>query len=343
MKRYATIKDIAKELNISTSTVSRALADRWDVKPETRLKVLETAERLNYRPNVLAKNLLSQRTGIIGIIIPEFVNSFFPKVIMGIQEILYEENYRMLITQSSESHEEELANLHLLENSMVDGIIISVTREGSNSEEYQRIINSGIPIVFFNRVCEATEAPKVIIDDRTMAFRAVEHLIQSGYKRIAHFSGPAKLQLTAERKAGYLDALEKYGFGVDESLIIETGVLMEKGICAMRKLLDSSYSLPDAIFAFNDPIAIGAMKVIKEAGLKIPQDIALVGFSEDVMATIVEPQLTTVLQPMYEMGKQAATLLLEQIRVSKVAKPKTVCLEAQLNIRASSFYERKND
>lgn len=343
MKRYATIKDIAKELNISTSTVSRALADRWDVKPETRAKVLETAERLNYRPNVLAKNLLSQRTGTIGIIIPEFVNSFFPKVIMGIQEVLYKENYRMLITQSSESHEEELANLHLLENSMVEGIIISVTREGSNSEEYQRIINSGIPIVFFNRVCEATEASKVIIDDRTMAFRAVEHLIQSGYKRIAHFSGPVKLQLTTERKAGYLDAFEKYGLPVDESLIIETGVLMEKGIYAMRKLLDSSGSLPDAIFAFNDPIAIGAMKVIKEAGLRIPQDIALVGFSEDVMATIVEPQLTTVLQPMYEMGKQAAILLLEQIRVSKLAKPKTICLEAQLNIRASSFYEKKSE
>ena len=154
MKRYATIKDIAKELNISTSTVSRALADRWDVKPETRERVLETAKRLNYRPNVLAKNLLSQRTGTIGVIIPEFVNSFFPKVIMGIQDILYQENYRILITQSSESHKEELVNLHLLEDSMVEGIIMSVTRESGNSEEYQRIIDSGIPIVFFNRVCE---------------------------------------------------------------------------------------------------------------------------------------------------------------------------------------------
>ena len=340
MKRYATIKDIAKELNISTSTVSRALADRWDVKPETRERVLETAKRLNYRPNVLAKNLLSQRTGTIGVIIPEFVNSFFPKVIMGIQDILYQENYRILITQSSESHKEELVNLHLLEDSMVEGIIMSVTRESGNSEEYQRIIDSGIPIVFFNRVCERTEAPKVIIDDRVMAFRAVEHLIQTGYKRIAHFGGPNKLQLTSERRAGYLDALEKYALPVDESLIIETGVLMEKGISAMKGLLEQNSPLPDAIFAFNDPVAIGAMKVTKEAGLKIPEDIALAGFSEDVMATIVEPQLTTVLQPMYEMGKQAAVLLLEQIRASKPVKPKTVCLDAQLNIRSSSVSEK---
>ena len=193
---------------------------------------------------------------------------------------------------------------------------------------------------FFNRVCERTEAPKVIIDDRVMAFRAVEHLIQTGYKRIAHFGGPNKLQLTSERRAGYLDALEKYALPVDESLIIETGVLMEKGISAMKGLLEQNSPLPDAIFAFNDPVAIGAMKVIKEAGLKIPEDIALAGFSEDVMATIVEPQLTTVLQPMYEMGKQAAVLLLEQIRASKPVKPKTVCLDAQLNIRSSSVSEK---
>lgn len=337
MRKYATIKDIAKDLNISTSTVSRALADSWDVKPETRSRVLEAAQRLNYRPNILAKNLQHKSSGTIGVIIPEFVSSFFPKVILGIQDALNERGYRMLITQSNESHKEELENLHLLENSMVEGIIMSITREGSNSDEYKRVIESGTPIAFFNRVCEDTLAPKVIINDRVMAFRAVEHLIQSGYKRIAHLAGPVKLPLTVERKAGYLDALKEYGYPIDESLIIEAGVLMEKGGIAMERLLHSSDPLPDAIFAFNDPVAIGAMKILKEHGLRIPSDIALVGFSEDALATIVEPQLTSILQPTYEMGRQVAVLLIEQIESDKPLKPKTVCLNAQLNIRASSL------
>ncbi len=341
MKKRVTIKDIAKDLNISTSTVSRALIDSWDVKPETRRKVLEAAGRLNYRPNFLAKNLHGQRTGTIGIITPEFVSSFFTKIILGIQEVLSENNYNLLITQSGESREEELKNLHLLENNMVDGILLSITREGSNEAEYERIIKNGIPIVFFNRACKVTNAPKVLINDRQMAFHAVEHLVQSGYKRIAHFSGPAALSLTNERKSGYLEALTKYGYEIDESLIIETGVLMEKGHLAMQQLFSSSQPLPDAIFAFNDPVAIGAMKEIKKQGLRIPEDIALAGFSESMLALVVEPQLTSVLQPLYEMGRQSATLLLQQLQATRPVKPESIYLEAELNIRASSLQNSK--
>ena len=336
MKRYTTIKDIASYLNISTSTVSRALSDSWDVNTETRKKVLEAAKKLDYHPNAIAKNLHQKSSGIIGVIIPEFTNSFFPNVILGIQEVLHQENYQMLIAQSNESALIELDNLKALENSRAEGFLISITREGGNAEEYKRLIKSGTPIVFFNRCCDQVKASKVLIKDKEMAFKAVEHLIKSGYKRIAHFTGPSQLSLSQERKQGYLDALKAYHLPVDEKLIVEAGVLMEKGNKAMQEFLASPTPLPDAIFAFNDPIAIGIMQVLKERHIQIPQDMAVVGFSESTLATIIEPHLTSILQPTYEMGRQAATLLVEQLKNPQRASNKTVYLDATLNIRESS-------
>lgn len=336
MKKYTTIKDIAKYLGLSTSTVSRALNDSWEINSETKAKVLETAKLLNYRPNLIAQNLQHKSSGVIGLVIPEFTSGFFPRIILGIQDVLYEENYQLLITQSNESLEHELQNLCLLEGNMVEGILLSITREGSNAEEYRRIIDSGIPIVFFNRVCPHTKASKVIVDDRKMAFQAVEHLIKSGCKRIMHLTGPRNLPLTEERKAGYLDALKKYEYKIDENYIVEAGVLMEKGVMAMEKFLLSGYNIPDAIFAFNDPVAIGAMNVIKKNNLRIPDDIALVGFSEDQLASVVDPPLTSVVQPNYEMGKVAAKLLIEQIKSPLKSNLSLVRLDATLNIRASS-------
>lgn len=343
MKRSATIKDIAKELNISTSTVSRALTDRWDVNVETRRQVLEVAKKLNYIPNPMAIRLLRKRSKIIGLVVPEFQNSFFPTIIIAIQKVLEKEGYQLLITQSNESSEDEEKNLHLLQNSMVEGILISVTKERENVSLYKEIIESGIPIVFFNRVCTEIDTSKVIIDDVKMAFFAVEHLIYSGRKRIAHFEGPKTLELSEKRKKGYIDALSKHKFPVDPSLIVPSGVMMEKGYEAMKNLIRQN-NIPDAIFAFCDPVAIGVMKALKENGIRIPEDVAIVGFSESRSALLVEPNLTTVAQPLQEIGETAARLLIDEINNNINEQPvvhETVKLSACLNIRESSVSRKK--
>jgi len=210
MSKRVTIKDLAKALGISTSTVSRALADTWDVKGETRERVLDMARRMDYHPNVNAKNLQNTRTGTIGVIIPEFASSFFPHVIMGIQEVLYEAGYRMLIAQSNESKLQERENLKMLLDSMVDGIIISITSEGGNEVYYQDCIERGFPLVFFNRVCEDIKASKVVIDDIRMAEIAVEHLISTGHRRIVHFAGPKNLSVSEKRIEGFVNALRRH-------------------------------------------------------------------------------------------------------------------------------------
>ncbi|MBP1541853.1 MAG: LacI family DNA-binding transcriptional regulator [Prevotella sp.] len=336
MSKRVTIKDLAKALGISTSTVSRALADTWDVKGETRERVLDMARRMDYHPNVNAKNLQNKSTGTIGVIIPEFVNSFFPHVVMGIQEILYEAGYRMLIAQSNESKLQERENLKMLIDNMVDGIIISVTCEGGNEEYYQNVIEHGMPVVFFNRVCENVKASKVVIDDVHMAEIAVEHLISTGHQRIIHFAGPENLAITGKRTEGYINALRKHHMEIMDDAVVPTGIFIEDGKKAMEKLLKSGTTLPDAVFCFNDPVAVGVMKALKNAGKRIPEDVAIIGFSEDVLATVVEPELTTVLQPMHEMGCCAARIVLEQIKADKAKPYHTIVLEGKLKIRKSS-------
>jgi len=335
MSNHITIKDIAKALGISTSTVSRALSDAWDVKRETREQVLAMAKKLNYHPNLNAKNLQNKRTGTVGIIIPEFVSSFFPRVIMGIHEVLYGENYHMFITQSNESRSQELENMRMLREHMVEGIIISTTNEGGNEDAYKELIDSGMPLVFFNRCPKTLAAPKVMIDDCLMAEKAVEHLIETGRRNIVHLVGPVNLEVSASRAQGFANTLSRHGID-PEGHCLPAGIFIKDGYDAAQRLLDAGAPLPDAIFCFNDPVAIGAMKALKNAGIRIPQDIAIVGFSEGSMATVVEPQLTTVQQPMHEMGRQAATLLLKQLHATRRQAPQTVCLDATLNIRDSS-------
>jgi LacI family transcriptional regulator len=335
MKKYATLKDIAKALNLSTATISRALADRWDVNPETKKIVQEEAERQNYRPNPNATRLQNKRTKTIGLVVPEFKSAFFPSIIEGIHKVLEEAGFQLLITQSKESKEIEEKNLKLLESNMVEGILISITREGENNEAYQRLINSGIPVVFFNRISGTVDAPKVVVDDYRLSFFATEHLIYNRFRKIYHFEGPSNLSISKERKRGFMDALKKHKREITENTITTAGVLMEKGYLAMQKLIIKN-DIPDAIFCFNDPCALGALKAMKEAGLKCPEDIALVGFSESEVAQLVEPPLTSIEQPTFEIGETAANLLIEQIENSSTPY-QTISLVAKMNIRKSSI------
>lgn len=332
---YITIKDIAKKLNISIATVSRAFNDKSDIKLDTKNLILKTAKEMGYRPNPIAKKLIQKRSLTVGIVVPEFLNSFFPEVIIGAQEVLFEKGYQVLITQSNENFETELKNIKALEDSMVDGIIISQTSETKNVEYYQNLINTGFPIVFFNRVCDEITASKILFNDYKWAFFATEHLINQGYRNIYHLKGKESLSLTNDRMKGFLDAHSKHKLTVTKEQIIPTGFTIEDGQKVALEIINSG-KIPDAIFASNDPSAIGAMQVFKKNGFLIPKDVAFVGFTESKMGSIIDPPLTSVLQPAHEIGREAARTLIEQIENPTAYKTQIIVLNGQLNCRESS-------
>lgn len=332
---YITIKDIAKKLNISIATVSRAFNDKSDIKLDTKNLILKTAKEMGYRPNPIAKKLIQKRSLTVGIVVPEFLNSFFPEVIIGAQEVLFEKGYQVLITQSNENFETELKNIKALEDSMVDGIIISQTSETKNVEYYQNLINTGFPIVFFNRVCDEITASKILFNDYKWAFFATEHLINQGYRNIYHLKGKESLSLTNDRMKGFLDAHSKHKLTVTKEQIIPTGFTIEDGQKVALEIINSG-KIPDAIFASNDPSAIGAMQVFKKNGFLIPNDVAFVGFTESKMGSIIDPPLTSVLQPAHEIGREAARTLIEQIENPTAYKTQIIVLNGQLNCRESS-------
>jgi LacI family transcriptional regulator len=333
---HATVKDIAKKLNVAVSTVSRAFNDKGDIKKETRELILKTAAEMGFRPNPIAKKLFQRRSFNVGVIIPEFSSSpFFPNVIIGIQEVLFKAGYQVLIMQSNESAINELENIKSLENNMVDGIILSITSETSNFDYLRKMNDEGFPLVMFNRVTDELKVPQVVFDDYKWAFFATEHLIYQGYKKIFHFSGPKVLRLSRNRMQGFIDALKKHRIPVTPDMIIETGFMIADGERVMQKQIDSQ-NLPEAIFCVNDTSAFGAMKILKKYGYRIPEDVALVGFTETVIAELLEPQLTSVAQPTFEMGRVAARLLIERIESKEVLTPQTIVLNGHLNVRGSS-------
>ncbi|GAB3273463.1 LacI family DNA-binding transcriptional regulator [Larkinella harenae] len=331
-----TIIDIAKTLNLSKSTVSRALTGHPNVKAKTREMVLELAAQLDYQRNQLAISLLTNRTQIIGIMVPEFLSYFFPKVIIGAQEVLAQAGYHVIICHSNESYATEVTNTKLLLASRVDGILVSHTKETRNFEHFKIFERKGIPVVFFNRIVDELTVSKVAVDDYEGAYRAVEHLIKTGKRRIAHLSGPDSLLNSRYRLNGYRDALTHHQLPIDPSLIISYDLTLDKANIYVNHLLNLPQP-PDALFAINDPTAIEAIKVIKSRGLRIPEDIAVVGFSDDPISALIEPGLTTVAQPVDEIGRQAATLLLNQLAAEdERPEPELVVLPTELIVRGST-------
>jgi LacI family transcriptional regulator len=334
--KHVTIKDIAKELNLAISTISRAFNDKYDIRPETKKLILNKAREMGYRPNPFARNLLQQRSMNIGIVIPEFIGSFFPEVIIGAQEVLFKEGYQLLITQSNECCKTEIENVKLLERNMVDGFIISLSHQTKNIECFKELVSSGIPVIFFNRVIDELNTSKVVFDDYKWAFFATEHLIYQNYKKIFHLAGPANLPLAKNRIRGFQDAHKKHRLKIPDSYIIPSDFMIEDGERVAMEIIEND-NIPDAIFAAGDLTAIGAMKVFKKHGYKIPEDIAFVGFSEQSLARHVDPPLTSVAQPTFEIGRTAAKLLIAQIENKGVFVPQTITLSGKLNIRSSSM------
>lgn len=334
MKR-ATIKDLSKHLLLSTSTISRALLNDKNIHPDTKKKVLDAAEKLGYKPNPTALNLKYGRSGNIGFVVPEMVTPFSAKVLRGVQNILYPLGYRVIIMQSDEDPVVERKNLLLLEEFNVDGIIINLCHETYNTKLYQEIMDRGTSLVFFDRIPEKSlNASRVTVNDNIKAALMVEHLIDTGRKRIVHIMGPSIVRNATERALGYQRIMRKHGF-YDPALLVKTeSTDFEQGRNAAQHLLTKNVDF-DAIFAFTDTLAIGAMNYLLKEGVSIPDDISIASFSGTELATMVFPQLTSVEQPLIEMGEKAAELILEKIK-NHNAINRTVLMEAQLMYRDST-------
>ncbi len=336
MKRKPTIKDIAKALNVHHSTVSRALRDHPDVKAETKRKVQAMAGQLNYQPNVFAQNLKRNSTNFIGVIVPEIEHHFFSSAISGMEKVAYEAGYILLICQSNEDYQREVVNTRALISNKAAGLIVSVSQTTHDYEHFKRFIDDNGKIVFFDRVIEALSTPKVIVNDYEGAFTATKHLIGCGRKRIAHLAGSRQVSITRARLNGYKDALKSHGLEYDENLVYFGGFHEKDGCTGMSTLLDRNEAI-DAVFAVNDPCAIGAYESIKKRGLVIPDDIAVIGFTDNPIAAFVSPPLSTIAQPACQMGEEAARLLIRQIRgLNELGENYTKILNTKLIVREST-------
>ena len=337
MSIQVTIKDIARELEISPSTVSRALKDHPDISPKTKKAVNDLAEKLHYQPNSIALSLRKSKTDTIGIIIPEFVHFFFSTVISGIEDVAYEKGYNVIISQSNESYEREVSDTRSMASHRVDGLLVSVSKETEDISHFKELVERGIPLVFFDRICPELNTNRVIIDDFEAGFKAVEHLISTGKRKIAHLYGDLNLLICKNRYDGYRAALDKYGLPFNEKFASYAGMLeLEPAKELMHRLLDLP-EIPDGVFAHNDVVAYGAMLAIKERGIKIPDECAVIGFSDWQFSSFVEPGLSTISQSGFEMGQEAARLFLDQLENGgENYVPQTKVIPTRLVVRGST-------
>jgi LacI family transcriptional regulator len=336
-KKKYTIADIAKELNTTISTVSRALQNHPRISLKMRNAVQELAVKNNYQPDYRASSLRRGSAKTIGVLVPKVDRHFFATVLSGIDDVLADANYSVIICQSFESYEKEKQIVHNLMNGKVDGIIASISTETMDASHFELMISKGLPLVFFDRVWEPLRVSKVLVDDYLGATMAVEHLINGGCTRIAHFAGPQHINVYKNRTKGYINTLKKHGLEIDQSLIFNDVITRDTGCKAMKQILKLE-NRPDAIFSSGDYSALGAILCAKDAGVIIPDDIAITGFANEPWDSFFEPTLTSVDQHAFDIGRQAATLLLEQLNnVKSTFVPRTVVLTPELIIRKSSL------
>ena len=334
MEKQATIKDIAQTVQISTSTVSRALRNATDVKPETKAAVIALAQELNYQPNQLALSLLKKQTHTIGVIVPN-LDYVLATMVKGIDEVALEAGYTVMVCQSNESYGRELLNVSRLNASLVDGFIISVSSETKMFDHLKKLQSNKKAIVMFDRITNELNAPKIILDNEDGGFQATQHLIDQGYKRIAILAGQPSLGISNQRMDGYLKALKANKLKVDKDLIIHCDFNQDYAYLATKELLNMR-KRPDAIFTITDRMAMGAMLAIKEKGLNMPHDIGLVGFNNEPVTRLTTPQISSVEQPAFEMGKATAKLFIELLHNDADMSSREIVLSPKLFIRESS-------
>ena len=314
MGSNVTLKEIAQELGMSAMTVSRALNNKDNVDENTKKRVVEKANSMGYTPNHVAKSLVSRKTFTIGVVIPEINHAFFSEVISGIEDVTYKRNYQLFLTNSAEQAEREKSSINALQSKRVDGILISCAETTKDVSFFKKIIDTGLPLVFFDRCVESIGASCVGVNDYESSKIITTHLIDHGYTKIAHLKGSEDVSVARKRKQGFSDALAEHGLSVDEICIEESGLNEKGGYRAMKAILERTGDKPPrAVVAVNDPAAFGAIKAVQEAGLSVPGNIAIVGFSDDIRSELIECPLTTVRQPAFLMGKTAAQKLIDTI------------------------------
>lgn len=336
MSSNVTLKNIAEALGVSAMTVSRALNDRDNVDEKTKERIRKKAKSMGYTPNRVAKSLVSRKTHTIGVVIPEITHAFFPEVVRGIEEVAYHSDYQLFLTNANEQYEREKEAIETLRAQRVDGLLVSSSLTREDYSFYESIIKGGAKVVFFDRCIENIGASCVSVNDRESSQKITEHLIEKhGYSKIAHLSGPQKVSIGKERLQGYKDALNAHNLVISENWIVQAGFKEDTGYEAMLRLIQQADGdLPEAIVAVNDPTAIGAIKALKEHGLQIPNDIAIVGFTDDIRSPLLDPPLTTVHQPAYKMGEEAAKRLIQTIEEEDTEVEK-IEVPTSLQIRSS--------
>jgi LacI family transcriptional regulator len=335
-----TIKDIAKALNLSPSSVTRALQDSYKISEATRIKVKEYALEHNYHPNLIAQSLRNKQSRSLGVILCSIPNSFFAEVISGVESIANENNYHVMISQSLESYKNEIEEVEHFERKSVDGLLVSISAETEDFTHFQRIIDSGVPVVFFDRVPGNILAHKVVAQNSEGSALLTEHLVEQGFKKIAHITSSPQLSITKERLNGYFEVLEKHQVNLSPGYI-KYCTHGGKDEDEIYKAVDELLQLPeppDAIVTASDRITLKTFAFLKDKGIKIPAEIALAGFSNFSEPQLFCPSLTTISQPAFQIGRKSAELLIHTMESKRPLKNfETVSLPVELNIRQSSI------
>jgi LacI family transcriptional regulator len=335
IQKATTIYDIADALDLSPATVSRGLKDHPAIRKDTRKRILDKAKEMGYQHNSFASNLRRNRTNTIGVIVPRLNSYFMSAVIGGMERVANKAGYNLIISQSMESIDKEIANVKTMFNSRVDGLMVSLAYDTQNIEHFEMLLSKGIPLIFFDRIFEHPNCTCLVIDNYKAGYEMTNHLIKQGCKRIVHITASQKRNVYADRLRGYKHALADYSIPFDESLIFVNNLSDLAGIDVSRSILEME-TLPDGIFSANDACAVSCIRELKQAGIKIPEQIAVAGFNNDPLSKVVKPNLTTVEYPGEEMGEMAASTLIRRLDRLEGANLNSIVLRHELIIREST-------
>ena len=338
-----TLRDIADELNVDISTVSKALNDHPKISDTTKLRVTKAAKELNYHQNKIAAALVKGASNLIGVMVPQTDEIFFSSIIRGIEEVVKNSGYNIIILQSNDQIEDEIENINILFQTKVDGILVSHAMETQQFDHYRQIIDRDIPFIFVDRYNTSLDTGVVAIDDFKGAYKAVSHLIDQGCRRIAHIAGRKHVHIYKERFRGYKQALQDHDLSFRDDMVVESNLKLEAGRTIARKFLKMD-PRPDALFAAGDRVAMGAIQELKKQNISIPSEMALVGFSNEDFCSFVTPTLTSIDQHSRKMGQKSAKLLVEQLSndENKKISQKTL-LNPELIIRESSLQSQSGE
>lgn len=339
--KKVTIHDIAKKLNITASTVSRSLNDNPRISAKTKKKVIKMASQLNYKPNSIASALRNGKTQIIGMLVPLIDRAFFSSIIRGVEEVSNDLHYHVIVSQSYEEFENEIKAIKAFLKTQVDGVVASIGKNTIDYTHYQEVIDSGIPLILFDRTTPELQTSQVVIDDYQGGYMATTHLIEQGCSRIVHFTSERNIGIYKERYRGYADALQDKGINLDVSLVYRGNSQLEHGRLHTNKLLRNNTQF-DAIFSASDFCALGAMQILKENNIKIPEEVAIVGFSNEPFTSYTDPSISSINQYPLEMGNKVAHLFFDALNSNqKNLMPMKTVIQPKLIVRESSLRKKK--